>query len=201
MSTENLIEKSSLVAMATPRLKMESNDPVKSEYPEENKTTTSTEPIMNAVLPAVACIKPIKSETDTILVKTPNKSNPIGIPKCNFGMGHDNMKSIILMFKKKMAQSHDEMEKTIRRCKTTELELIEEQNQVRELQSKIDILEQKLKKKVEEISLLQRFHVRQANGQVFQVKLHPVRRVSKRLKVPAKHAEPNASKNGVWRPF
>ena len=173
---------------------MESNDPVKSEYPEENKTTTSTEPIMNAVLPAVACIKPIKSETDTISVKTPNKSNPIRIPKCNFGMDHDNMKSIILMFKKKMAQSHDEMEKTIQR-------LIEEQNQVRELQSKIDILEQKLKKKVEEISLLQRFHVRQANGQVFQVKLHPVRRVSKRLKVPAKHAEPNASKNGVWRPF
>ena len=196
-----MIETSSLVAMATPRLKMKSDDLVKSEYPGENNTTTSTEPIVNAFLPPVACMKPIKSETDTILVKTPNKSNPIGIPKCNFGMGHDNMKSIILMFKKKMAQSHDEMEKTIQRCKTTGLELIEKQNQVRELQSKIDILEQKLKKKVEEISLLQRFHVRQANGQVFQVKLHPVRRVSKRLKVPAKHAEPNASKNGVWRPF
>ena len=180
---------------------MVSIDPVKSEYPEENKNTTSTEPIVNAFLPPVACMKPIKSETDTISVKTPKQSNPIGITKCNFGMGHDNMKSIILMFKKKMAQSHDEMEKTIQRCKTTELELIEEQNQVRELQSKIDILEQKLKKKVEEISLLQRFHVRQANGQVFQVKLHPVRRVSKRLKVPAKHAESNASKSGVWRPF
>ena len=197
-----MIEKSSLVAMATPRLKMESIDPVKSEYPEENKNTTSTEPIMNAVLPAVACIKPIKSETDTISVKTPNKSNPIRIPKCNFGMDHDNMKSIILMFKKKMAQSHDEMDKTIQRCKTTELEcsrletkLMEEQNHVRELQSKIDILEQKLKRKVEEISLLQRFHVREANGQVFQVKLHPLRRLPKRLNIPAKHGEPSASKN------
>ena len=108
--------------MATPRLKMESIDPVKSEYPEENKNTTSTEPIMNAVLPAVACIKPIKSETDTISVKTPNKSNPIRIPKCNFGMDHDNMKIIMLMFKQKIEQSHDEIKKTIQRCKTTELE-------------------------------------------------------------------------------
>ena len=198
--------------MATPRLKMEPDDPVKSDYPGGNNTTTSIEPIMDAIVPPVACIEPIKSGTNkhnyTISVKTQNQSNRIGIAKCNFGMDHDNMKIIILMFKKKMAQSHDEMEKTIQRCKTTELEcsrlenkVIEEQNQVRELQSKIDILEQKLKKKVEEISLLQRFHVRQANGQVFQVKLHPVRRVSKRLKVPAKHAEPNASKNGVWRPF
>ena len=195
-----MIEKSSLVAMATPRLKMESIDPVKSEYPEENKTTTK--PIMNAVLPAVACVKPIKSETDTISVKTPNKSNPIRIPKCNFGMDHDNMKSIMLMFKQKIEQSHDEIKKTIQRCKTTELEcsrletkLMEEQNHVRELQSKIDILEQKLKRKVEEISLLQRFHVREANGQVFQVKLHPLRRLPKRLNIPAKHGEPSASKN------
>ena len=190
--------------MATPRLKIKSDDSVKSEYPGENNTTSILRDLL--IAPPVACIKPIKSETDkqnhTVSVKNSKQSNPIGIPKCNFGMDHDNMKSIMLMFKQKIEQSHDEIKKTIQRCKTTELEcsrlqtkLTEEQNHVRELQSKIDILEQKLKRKVEEISLLQRFHVREANGQVFQVKLHPLRRVPKRLNIPAKHGEPSASKN------
>ena len=192
--------------MATPRLKMESDDPVKSDYPGGNNTTSSIEPIMDAIVPPVACIGPIKSGTNkhnyTISVKTQNQSNRIGIAKCNFGMDHESMKSIMLMFKQKIVRSHDEIQKTIQRCKTTELDcsrleikLMEEQNQVRQLQSKIDILEEKLKRKVEEISLLQTFHVKQANGQVFQVKLHPVRRVPKRLKISAKHGEPSASKN------
>ena len=185
--------------MATPRLKMESDDPVKSYYPGGNNTTTSIEPIMDAIVPPVACIEPIKSGTNK--VKTQNQSNRIGMAKCNFGMNHESMKSIMLMFKQKIVRSHDEIQKTIQRCKTTELDcsrletkLMEEQNQVRQLQSKIDILEEKLKRKVEEISLLQTFHVKQANGQVFQVKLHPVRRVPKRLKISAKHGEPSALK-------
>ena len=191
--------------MATPRLKMESDDPVKSDYPGGNNTTSSIEPIMDAIVPPVACIGPIKSGTNkhnyTISVKTQNQSNRIGIAKCNFGMDHESMKSIMLMFKQKIVRSHDEIQKTIQRCKTTELDcsrleikLMEEQNQVRQLQSKIDILEEKLKRKVEEISLLQTFHVKQANGQVFQVKLHPVRRVPKRLKISTKHGEPSALK-------
>ena len=185
--------------MTTPRLKMEPDDPVKSDYPGGNNTTTSIEPIMDAIVPPVACIEPIKSGTNK--VKTQNQSNCIGIAKCNFGMDHESMKSIMLMFKQKIVRSHDEIQKTIQRCKTTELDcsrletkLMEEQNQVRQLQSKIDILEEKLKRKVEEISLLQTFHVKQANGQVFQVKLHPVRRVPKRLKISAKHGEPSALK-------
>ena len=189
--------------MATPKLKMESDDPVKSDYPGGNNTTSSIEPIMDAIVPPVACIGPIKSGTNkhnyTISVKTQNQSNRIGIAKCNFGMDHESMKSIMLMFKQKIVRSHDEIQKTIQRCKTTELncsrletKLMEEQNLVRQLQSKIDILEEKLKRKVEEISLLQTFHVKQANGQVFQVKLHPVRRVPKRLKISAKHGEPSA---------
>ena len=185
--------------MATPRLKMESDDPVKSDYPGGNNTTSSIEPIMDAIVPPVACIEPIKSGTNK--VKTQNQSNRIGIAKFNFGMDHESMKSIMLMFKQKIVRSHDEIQKTIQRCKTTELDcsrletkLMEEQNQVRQLQSKIDILEEKLKRKVEEISLLQTFHVKQANGQVFQVKLHPVRRVPKRLKISAKHGEPSALK-------
>ena len=185
--------------MATPKLKMESDDPVKSDYPGGNNTTSSIEPIMDAIVPPVACIEPIKSGTNK--VKTQNQSNRIGIAKCNFGMDHESMKSIMLMFKQKIVRSHDEIQKTIQRCKTTELncsrletKLMEEQNQVRQLQSKIDILEEKLKRKVEEISLLQTFHVKQANGQVFQVKLHPVRRVPKRLKISAKHGEPSALK-------
>ena len=176
---------------------MESDDPVKSDYPGGNNTTTSIEPIMDAIVPPVACIEPIKSGTNK--VKTQNQSNRIGIAKCNFGMDHESMKSIMLMFKQKIVRSHDEIQKTIQRCKTTELDcsrletkLMEEQNLVRQLQSKIDILEEKLKRKVEEISLLQTFHVKQANGQVFQVKLHPVRRVPKRLKISAKHGEPSA---------
>ena len=188
--------------MATPRLKMEPDDPVKSDYPGGNNTTSSIEPIMDAIVPPVACIEPIKSGTNK--VKTQNQSNRIGIAKCNFGMDHESMKSIMLMFKQKIVRSHDEIQKTIQRCKTTELDcsrletkLMEEQNQVRQLQTKIDILEEKLKRKVEEISLLQTFHVKQANGQVFQVKLHPVRRVPKRLKISAKHGESSASKNGV----
>ena len=192
--------------MATPRLKMEPDDPVKSDYPGGNNTTTSIEPIMDAIVPPVACIEPIKPGTNkhnyTISVKTQNQSNRIGTAKCNFGSDHESMRSIMLMFKQKIEQSHDEIKKTIQRCKTTELEcsrletkLMEEQNHVRELQSKIDILEQKLKRKVEEISLLQRFHVREANGQVFQVKLHPLRRIPKRLNIPAKHGEPSTSKN------
>ena len=183
--------------MATPRLKMESDDPIKSDYPGGNNTTSSIEPIMDAIVPPVACIEPIKSGTNK--VKTQNQSNRIGIAKCNFGMDHESMKSIMLMFKQKIVRSHDEIQKTIQRCKTTELDcsrleikLMEEQNQVRQLQSKIDILEEKLKRKVDEISLLQTFHVKQANGQVFQVKLHPVRRVPKRLKISAKHGEPSA---------
>ena len=185
--------------MATPRLKMESDDPIKSDYPGGNNTTSSIEPIMDAIVPPVACIEPIKSGTNK--VKTQNQSNRIGIAKCNFGMDHESMKSIMLMFKQKIVRSHDEIQKTIQRCKTTELDcsrleikLMEEQNQVRQLQTKIDILEEKLKRKVEEISLLQTFHVKQANGQVFQVKLHPVRRVPKRLKISAKHGEPSALK-------
>lgn len=185
--------------MATPRLKMESDDPIKSDYPGGNNTTSSIEPIMDAIVPPVACIEPIKSGTNK--VKTQNQSNRIGIAKCNLGMDHESMKSIMLMFKQKIVRSHDEIQKTIQRCKTTELDcsrleikLMEEQNQVRQLQSKIDILEEKLKRKVEEISLLQTFHVKQANGQVFQVKLHPVRRVPKRLKISAKHGEPSALK-------
>ena len=185
--------------MATPRLKMESDDPIKSDYPGGNNTTSSIEPIMDAIVPPVACIEPIKSGTNK--VKTQNQSNRIGIAKCNFGMDHESMKSIMLMFKQKIVRSHDEIQKTIQRCKTTELncsrletKLMEEQNQVRQLQSKIDILEEKLKRKVDEISLLQTFHVKQANGQVFQVKLHPVRRVPKRLKISAKHGEPSALK-------
>ena len=185
--------------MATPKLKMESDDPVKSDYPGGNNTTSSIEPIMDAIVPPVACIEPIKSGTNK--VKTQNQSNRIGIAKCNFGMDHESMKSIMLMFKQKIVRSHDEIQKTIQRCKTTELDcsrletkLMEEQNQVRQLQSKIDILEEKLKRKVEEISLLQTFHVKQANGQVFQVKLHPVRRVPKRLKISAKQGEPSALK-------
>ena len=185
--------------MATPKLKMESDDPVKSDYPGGNNTTTSIEPIMDAIVPPVACIEPIKSGTNK--VKTQNQSNRIGIAKCNFGMDHESMKSIMLMFKQKIVRSHDEIQKTIQRCKTTELDysrletkLMEEQNLVRQLQSKIDILEEKLKRKVDEISLLQTFHVKQANGQVFQVKLHPVRRVPKRLKISAKHGEPSALK-------
>ena len=178
---------------------MDSDDPVKSYYPGGNNTTTSIEPIMDAIVPPVACIEPIKSGTNK--VKTQNQSNRIGIAKCNFGMDHESMKSIMLMFKQKIVRSHDEIQKTIQRCKTTELDcsrleikLMEEQNQVRQLQSKIDILEEKLKRKVDEISLLQTFHVKQANGQVFQVKLHPVRRVPKRLKISAKHGEPSALK-------
>ena len=178
---------------------MESDDPIKSDYPGGNNTTTSIEPIMDAIVPPVACIEPSKSGTNK--VKTQNQSNRIGIAKCNFGMDHESMKSIMLMFKQKIVRSHDEIQKTIQRCKTTELDcsrleikLMEEQNQVRQLQSKIDILEEKLKRKVEEISLLQTFHVKQANGQVFQVKLHPVRRVPKRLKISAKHGEPSALK-------
>ena len=193
--------------MATPRLKMESDDPVKSYYPGGNNTTTSIEPIMDAIVPPVACIEPIKSGTNK--VKTQNQSNRIGIPNCNFGVNHDNMNSVLKIFKKKMTQADHEIMETIERCKTAELEcsrlktkLMEEQQQLRELQLKIDILEQKVKRKAQEISLLQRFHAtQQANGQVFQVKLRPVRRGPKRLKTPSKCEKPSASKNGVLSPF
>ena len=195
--------------MATPSLNMRSDDPVKPENLQENNTSTSIEPLMNAVLPPVAFVEPFKSETDkqnhTISGKTPNQSNRIGIPKCNFGVNHDNMNSVLKIFKKKMTQADHEIMETIERCKTAELEcsslktkLMEEQQQLRESQLKIDILERKVKRKAQEISLLQRFHAtQQANGQVFQVKLRPVRRGPKRLKTPSKREEPSASKNGV----
>ena len=195
--------------MATLSQKMRSDDPVKPEHPQENNTTTSIEPLMIAVLPTVICVEPFKSQTDkqnhTISGKTPNQSNRIGIPKCNFGVNHDNMNSVLKIFKKKMTQTDNDIMETIERCKTAELEcsrlktkLMEEQQQLRESQLKIDILERKVKRKAQEISLLQRFHAtQQANGQVFQVKLHPVRRGPKRLKTPSKREEPSASKNGV----
>ena len=189
--------------MATPSLNMRSDDPVKPENLQENNTTTSIEPLMNVVLPPVACVEPFKSETDkqnhTISGKTPNESNPIGIPKCNFGVNHENMNSVLKIFKKKMTQANHEIMETIERCKTAELECSSLKTKLmEEPQLKIDILERKVKRKAQEISLLQRFHAtQQANGQVFQVKLRPVRRGPKRLKTPSKREEPSASKNGV----